>query len=103
MHILGQDPEVQKPIVDFARRLTAGQPCYHSNSHGAGTWPTINGGIGRRKECLVKGRGQGKADPVLPRISDTLQVYLVISPHPCFLILNVTVVRSEWLLCGRAL
>lgn len=81
----------------------AGQPCYHSNGHGAGTWPTFNGRMGRRKECPVKGKREGKADPALPLVSYTLQVCLVVSLYPCFLILNMSMVRSEWFLCGSAL
>lgn len=76
---------------------TAGQPCYHSNSHGAGTWPTLEGGMGRRKECPVKGKRHRRAAPSSPCFSyPPLQVCLVFLPRFHFLTLTVTMVRSEW-------
>lgn len=70
---------------------------------GAGTWPTVNEGMGRRKECAVEGKRPSKAAPDLSCFSYTLQVCLVIFAALLVLLLNVAVVRGEWLLCESAL
>lgn len=45
---------------------------------GAGTWPAVNEGMGRRNECPVEGKRPSKAAPALSCFSYTLQVCLVI-------------------------
>lgn len=77
--ILGQTPETPK-LTGGVHQEAAQQVSLVSiaTATGAGTWPTVNEGLGRRKECPVEGKRHSKVVPALSCFNYTLQVCLII-------------------------
>lgn len=77
--IPGQAPGTQKPAggvhQEAAQQISL---VTIATATGAGTWPAVNEGMGRRNECPVEGKRPSKAAPALSCFSYTLQVCLVI-------------------------